>query len=93
MIGGGAATHMSRGARCMDFGLHRLLALSVTQPLDELVSALNRFRPDFMNVYPSTAGLLADEQLGGRLRLSLRGLTTTANRSPRCASALKAPSV
>jgi phenylacetate-CoA ligase len=79
MIGGGAATHMSRrGAQCMDFGVHRLLGLSVTQPLDELVSALNRFRPDFMNVYPSTAGLLADEQLAGRLRVSLRGLTTNS---------------
>ena len=62
----------------MDFGVHRLLGLSVTQPLDELVSALNRFRPDFMNVYPSTAGLLADEQLAGRLRVSLRGLTTNS---------------
>jgi phenylacetate-coenzyme A ligase PaaK-like adenylate-forming protein len=79
MIGGGAATHMSRrGAQCMDFGVHRLLGLSVTQPLDELVSALNRFRPDFMTVYPSTAGLLADEQLAGRLRVSLRGLTTNS---------------
>ena len=79
MIGGGAPTHMSRrGAQCMDFGVHRLLGLSVTQPLDELVSALNRFRPDFMNVYPSTAALLADEQLGGRLRVSLRGLTTNS---------------
>jgi phenylacetate-CoA ligase len=79
MIGGGAATHMSRrGAQCMDFGVHRLLGLSVTQPLHELVSALNRFRPDFMNVYPSTAGLLADEQLAGRLGVSLRGLTTNS---------------
>ena len=79
LIGGGAATHMSRrGAQSMDFGVHRLLGLSVTQPLDELVSSLNRFRPDFMNVYPSTAGLLADEQLAGRLRVSLRGLTTNS---------------
>jgi phenylacetate-coenzyme A ligase PaaK-like adenylate-forming protein len=79
MIGGGAATHMSRrGAQCMDFGVHRLLGLSVTQPLDELVRALNRFQPDFMNVYPSTAGLLADEQLAGRLRVSLRGVTTNS---------------
>ena len=79
MIGGGAATHMSRrGAQTMDVGVHRLLGLSVTQPLDELVSALNRFRPDFMNVYPSTAGRLADEQVAGRLRLKLRGLTTNS---------------
>jgi phenylacetate-CoA ligase len=79
LIGGGASTHMSRrGAQCLDVGVHRLLSLAVTQPLDELVRALNEFRPDFMNVYPSTAGLLAEEQIAGRLRLSLSGLTTNS---------------
>lgn len=79
MIGGGAPTHMSRrGAQCLDVGAHRLLSLAVTQPLDQLVHALNDFRPDFMNVYPSTAGLLADEQIAGRLRLRLSGLTTNS---------------
>jgi phenylacetate-coenzyme A ligase PaaK-like adenylate-forming protein len=79
LIGGGAPTHMSRrGAQCLDVGVHRLLSLAVTQPLDELVRALNEFRPDFMNVYPSTAGLLAEEQIAGRLRLSLSGLTTNS---------------
>jgi phenylacetate-coenzyme A ligase PaaK-like adenylate-forming protein len=79
MIGGGAPTHMSRrGAQCLDVGVHRLLPLAVTQPLADLVAALTRFRPDFVNVYPSTAGLLADEQLAGRLRLDLRGMTTNS---------------
>jgi phenylacetate-coenzyme A ligase PaaK-like adenylate-forming protein len=79
MIGGGAPTHMSRrGAQALDVGIHRLLPLSVTQPVEELVSSLNEFRPDFVNVYPSTAGQLADEQLAGRLRLELRGLTTNS---------------
>jgi phenylacetate-CoA ligase len=79
MIGGGAPTHMSRrGAQCLEVGIHRMLSLSVTQPVEELVSALNGFQPDFVNVYPSTAGLLADEQLAGRLRLDLRGLTTNS---------------
>ncbi|HEX6652756.1 MAG TPA: hypothetical protein VF072_08435 [Thermoleophilaceae bacterium] len=79
LIGGGAPTHMSRrGAQCFDVGAHRLLSLAVTQPLDQLVRALNEFRPDFMNVYPSTAGLLADEQVAGRLRLRLSGLTTNS---------------
>jgi phenylacetate-CoA ligase len=42
MIGGGAPTHMSRrGAQSLDVGVHRLLSLAVTQPLDELVAALN----------------------------------------------------
>jgi len=79
LIGGGAPTHMSRrGAQSLDVGVHRLLPLAVTQPVDQLVRALNDFRPDFMNVYPSTAGLLADEQMAGRLRLTLSGLTTNS---------------
>jgi phenylacetate-coenzyme A ligase PaaK-like adenylate-forming protein len=79
LIGGGAPTHMSRrGAQTMDVGVHRLLALAVTQPLADLVAALNRFRPDFVNVYPSTAGLLCDEALAGRLRLDLKGMTTNS---------------
>jgi phenylacetate-coenzyme A ligase PaaK-like adenylate-forming protein len=79
LIGGGAPTHMSRrGAQSMNVGMHRLLGLSVTQPLDELVAALNRFQPDFINVYPSTAGLLADEQIAGRLTVSPKGITTNS---------------
>jgi phenylacetate-CoA ligase len=79
LVGGGAPTHMSRrGARSLAVGVHRLLSLSVTQPLDELVTALNSFQPDFMNVYPSTAGLLAEEQLAGHLRLRLKGMTTNS---------------
>ena len=67
-----------RGAASLDMGIHRLLSLAVTQPLGELVSRLNEFRPDFLNLYPSTAGLLADEQLAGRLRLDLTGLSTSS---------------
>jgi phenylacetate-CoA ligase len=53
MIGGGAPTHMSRrGAQCLEVGIHRMLSLSVTQPVEELVSALNGFQPDFVNVLP-----------------------------------------
>ena len=79
LIGGASPTHMSRrGAASLDMGVHRLLSLAVTQPLGELVSRLNEFQPDFVNVYPSTGGLLADEQLAGRLRLNLTGLTTNS---------------
>jgi phenylacetate-CoA ligase len=79
MVGGASATHMSRrGAQSLNVGLHRLLSLAVTQPLDELVSRLNDFQPDFLNVYPSTGGLLADEQLAGSMRLKLTGLTTSS---------------
>jgi phenylacetate-coenzyme A ligase PaaK-like adenylate-forming protein len=59
-------------------GIHRLCALAATQPLEELVEKLNSFRPQFMNTYPSTGALLAEEQLSGRLRLDLEGLTTNS---------------
>ena len=62
-------------------GIHRLCALAVTQPLEELVER-SRFRPQFMNTYPSTGALLAEEQLAGRLRLRPRGPDArTASRS------------
>src|SRR5919197_3565110 len=78
-IGGGSPAHMSRrGARTLDVGLRRMLALSATQPIGELVEALNRFRPQALNVFPSIAVLLAEEQLAGRLRLSLQAMSTSS---------------
>jgi phenylacetate-coenzyme A ligase PaaK-like adenylate-forming protein len=44
--------------------------LSVTTPLPELVSALNGYQPDAVPTYASTAAMLAEEQLAGRLRIS-----------------------
>ena len=61
-IGGGAPTHMSRRlASTIAVGVHRVLSLPVTMPLGRIVEALNAFRPDFVNAYPSMAALLADE--------------------------------
>jgi len=79
LIGGSSPTHMSRrGAQSLDVGIHRVLPLATTQPLGELVESLNDFRPDHINAYPSTAGLLAEEQLAGRLRLELECITTSS---------------
>ena len=79
MVGGASPAHMSRrGAVTLDVGLHRMLALPVTLPMPALVEALNRFRPDYLNVYPSMAVLLAEEQLAGRLRLRLRSMSTSS---------------
>jgi phenylacetate-CoA ligase len=79
MIGGASATHMSRrGAQCLDVGVHRMVGLSVTQPLPELVARLNDFQPHHLNGYPSILGLLAEEQLAGRLRLRLEALFTSS---------------
>jgi hypothetical protein len=39
-------------------------------PLPELVSALNAYQPDAVPTYASTAAMLAEEQLAGRLHLA-----------------------
>ncbi|HET6814169.1 MAG TPA: AMP-binding protein, partial [Actinomycetota bacterium] len=76
-LGGAGPSHITRqGAATVSIGLHRVLALPATLPLPRLVEALNRFQPTYLNVYPSVAMWLADEQHAGRLRLSLRILVT-----------------
>ncbi len=44
--------------------------LSVTTPVPELVTALNAYQPDAVPTYASTAALLAEEQLAGRLQIT-----------------------
>jgi phenylacetate-coenzyme A ligase PaaK-like adenylate-forming protein len=79
MVGGASAAHMSRrGAQTLDVGMHRVLSLPATLPMPALVEALNRFAPTYLNAYPSMAVLLAEEQLAGRLRLSLRSMSTSS---------------
>ena len=78
-LGGAAPSHISRQvAATMAVGLHRVLALPVTLPLPQLVQALNQFQPTYLQVYPSVAMWLADEQQAGRLRLSPQILVTIA---------------
>ena len=78
-LGGAAPSHLTRqGAATMAIGLHRTLALPVTLPLPQLVEALNQFQPTYLNVYPSVAMWLADEQHAGRLRLAPQILVTVA---------------
>jgi len=73
------AKHMTfRGAASIDVGVFRTLRLSATRPLDEIVEALNEFRPDFLFAYASMAALLADEQAAGRLRIAIGGACTTS---------------
>jgi phenylacetate-CoA ligase len=79
MLGGAAPSHVSRqGAATMGIGLHRVLALPVTLPLPQLVEALNQFQPTYLQVYPSVAMWLAEEQQAGRLRLAPQILVTAA---------------
>ena len=46
--------------------------LSVVTPVPELVEALNAFQPEGLVGYPTIAGVLAGEQLAGRLRIQPR---------------------
>jgi phenylacetate-coenzyme A ligase PaaK-like adenylate-forming protein len=78
-IGGAVSTHMSRRAgQSLDIGLHRLLPLSVTQPLPQLVALLNDFQPNHLNGYPSVMALLAEEQVAGRLRVQPEAIFTNS---------------
>ncbi|MGF1464805.1 MAG: phenylacetate--CoA ligase family protein [Sandaracinaceae bacterium] len=73
------AKHMTfRGAASIDVGLFNALRLPATLPVPALVDALESFRPTYLFAYASMAALLAEEQLAGRLQLSLRGLCTTS---------------
>lgn len=45
------------------------LHLDPTSPLDSLVDALNGFSPQMLSAYATMAGILAGEQLAGRLRI------------------------
>jgi phenylacetate-coenzyme A ligase PaaK-like adenylate-forming protein len=78
-IGGASPVHMTRQVSAISsIGVHRVLSLPVTLPLERLVEVLNRFQPEFMNVYPSVAMRLAEEQLAGRLHLSLANMSTSS---------------
>jgi phenylacetate-CoA ligase len=79
MIVGASPTHMGRrAAQTLDVGLHRLLRLSVTDPIPDLVARLNEFRPQHLNGYPSVMAPLAEEQLAGRLRIAPEAIFTAS---------------
>jgi phenylacetate-coenzyme A ligase PaaK-like adenylate-forming protein len=58
-----------RMAASIDVGLYRVLRLEAATPLAEMIEALNRYQPEFLYAYGSVLGLLAAEQLDGRLRI------------------------
>jgi phenylacetate-coenzyme A ligase PaaK-like adenylate-forming protein len=62
--------HMTyRMAASIDVGLYRVLRLEAAMPPAAMVEALNRHQPEFLYAYGSVLGLLAAEQLDGRLRI------------------------
>jgi phenylacetate-CoA ligase len=52
--------------------------LHVTMPMQEVVAALNEFKPDVISTYPSFIRRLAEEQLEGRLKISARRFCSVA---------------
>ncbi len=69
----GCAT-AARLVRTQPWLANALRVISILQPLDELVAALNEFQPTCLASYPSVANVLAEEQRAGRLRLRLAEL-------------------
>jgi hypothetical protein len=49
--------------------------LDVTMPLDDIVAAAGADQPEVITSYPSILGLLAEEQLDGRLRRPSRRIS------------------
>jgi phenylacetate-coenzyme A ligase PaaK-like adenylate-forming protein len=79
MLRGSSVTHMSaQGGRSLQVGIHRVLALPVTAPIEEQVAALNAYQPDYLNAYPSAAMRLAEEAEAGRLRISPSSMSTSS---------------
>jgi phenylacetate-coenzyme A ligase PaaK-like adenylate-forming protein len=68
----------AQGGRSLQVGVHRVLALPLTAPIDEQVEALNRYQPDYLNAYPSAAMRLVEEVEGGRLRISPSSMSTSS---------------
>ena len=72
-------THMSRRcAQSVDVGVHRVLGLSVTAPMREIVERLNAFQPQSLNAFPTMAVQLAEEQRAGRLRIAPELISTSS---------------
>jgi phenylacetate-CoA ligase len=58
------------------------LRLDAAEPLSSIVRQLNQWQPEVLTAYPSILKQLADEQVAGRLRISLRTIATSAEVLP-----------
>ncbi len=98
----GTGAHFA-GTGWIEFERHRnpvyrraFRTFSVQRPLAELVAELNAFKPAILSSYPSALELLADEQVGGRLRIQpvaveTGGESMTAASRARVAAAFDCP--
>lgn len=71
-----ATVSVERLRRLMPGAATRLRGFSFLEPPDRLARALEQWRPSVLVSYPSTALLLAEQALAGRLQLSLRQVWT-----------------
>jgi phenylacetate-coenzyme A ligase PaaK-like adenylate-forming protein len=81
LIGIGAPTPQHFSCRIyeeMRFGRSAVPRLYVTTPLPEIVAALNEFQPDAIATYPSFIRRLAEEQMEGRLKISVKRFCSSA---------------
>jgi phenylacetate-CoA ligase len=83
IVGGAAPSHMTRqGSATLGVGIHRFLGIPLTLPVEQIVEKLNSFQPEYLNAYSTVAMRLAEEQLAGRLRLSLTMMSTSSEMRP-----------
>ena len=78
-VGAPSALHLSQQViAAMQAGRGGAPRISVATPLDEMVAALEAYRPEVIGGYPSVIALLAEEQLQGRLSIAPRVVLTTS---------------
>lgn len=83
LIASGAAWHYSaQVGRALKSNWLPTLRLDAATPLPDLVAQLNNWQPQALAAYPSVLLQLAEEQLAGRLRITLRHIGTSAERLP-----------
>jgi len=58
------------------------LRLDAGEPIETMVRRLNAWQPEVLAVYPSVLKPLADEQIAGRLRITLKSVATSAEVLP-----------
>ena len=78
-IGAPSALHVTRQLfAAFQVGREGVPGLSVATPLEETVASLNGYQPEAMLAYAGVLGILADEQLHGRLDIRPRVVIATS---------------
>lgn len=67
---------VARQLKMMPWKKGKLCAMSILDPMEEIVAKLNRFRPAMLGGYPTGLELLADEAEAGRLHIAPKLIMT-----------------